>query len=104
MDLSITTYGLSPDINIALVVDTSDSTGGNSGSDVDGDGINDTFLEAQQIAAKELFQSFIDAGYYPASVQITLIEYNSDGTTLGTFTLDQQTGFETAVDGLTAGG
>ena len=104
VDVSITTNGLSPDINIALVVDTSGSTGGNSGSDVDGDGVNDTFLEAQQIAAQELFQSFIDAGYDPASVQITLIEYNTDATTLGTFTLDQQAGFNTAVDNLNAGG
>lgn len=104
VDVSVTTSGLSPDINIALVVDTSGSTGGNSGSDVDGDGTTDTFLQAQQIAAKALFQSFIDAGYDPAAVQITLIEYNTGGDTLGTFTLDDQTGFETAVDNLSAGG
>ena len=104
VDVSITTSGLSPDINIALVVDTSGSTGNSSGSDVDGDGFNDTYLQAEQFAAKALFQSFIDAGYDPASVQITLIEYNSDGATLGTFTLDQQADFETAVDGLNAGG
>ncbi|WGI20802.1 Hint domain-containing protein [Amylibacter sp. IMCC11727] len=104
VDVSITTSGLSPDINIALVVDTSGSTGGSSGSDVDGDGSNDTFLEAEQFAAKALFQSFIDAGYDPAAVQITLIEYNSGGDTIGTFTLDQQTQFDNAVDGLNAGG
>lgn len=104
VDVSITTDGLSPDINVALVVDTSGSTGFNSGSDVDGDGDFDTFLEAEQIAAKALFQSFLDAGYDPSTVEITLVEYNSGGNTLGTFTLDQQAEFEVAVDGLNAGG
>ncbi len=100
LNVNITTSGLSPDINIALVIDTSGSTGNSSGSDVDGDGDNDTFLEAQQIAAQEVFQSFIDAGYDPSAVEITLIEYNSDGTTIGTFTLDQQAQFNTAVNNL----
>ncbi|WP_193222004.1 Hint domain-containing protein [Amylibacter sp. SFDW26] len=104
LSVDITTSGLSPDINIALVIDTSGSTGNNSGSDVDGDGDNDTFLEAQQIAAQEVFQSFIDAGYDPSTVEITLIEYNNDGATLGTFTLDQQSQFNTAVNGLNDGG
>ena len=39
------------DINIALAIDTSGSTAWDSGSDVDGDGDNDTYLEAQQLAA-----------------------------------------------------
>jgi hypothetical protein len=103
-DVSITVDGLSPDINIALVVDTSGSTGNSSGSDVDGDGDNDTFLEAQQLAAQELFQSFVDAGYDPSAVSITLVEYNSGGNTIGTFTLDQQTEFNAAVDSLNANG
>ena len=104
VDVDITTNGVSPDINIAVVVDTSGSTANSSGSDVDGDGDNDTYLEAQQLAAQELFQTFIDAGYDPAAVEITLIEYNADGATLGTFTLDQQAQFNTAVNGLSAGG
>lgn len=104
VDVDITTNGLSPDINIAVVVDTSGSTASNSGSDVDGDGDTDTYLEAQQLAAQELFQSFIDAGYDPDSVNITLIEYNTDGTTIGTFGLNDQAGFNSAVNGLDAGG
>lgn len=104
VDVNITTDGLSPDINVALVVDTSGSTAWNSGSDVDGDGDNDSFLEAEQIAAKALFQSFIDAGYDPSTVEITLVEYNSGGNTIGTFTLDQQDAFNAAVDGLRADG
>lgn len=104
VDVDITTSGVSPDINIALVIDTSGSTGFNSGSDVDGDGDTDTYLEAQQLAAKALFQSFLDAGYDPATVEITLIEYNNDGETIGTFTLDEQDDFDDAVDDLNAGG
>ncbi|MCO4825286.1 MAG: hypothetical protein KC451_10570 [Amylibacter sp.] len=63
VDVSITTSGLSPDINIALVVDTSGSTGNSSGSDVDGDGFNDTYLQAEQFAAKALFQSIVPKLY-----------------------------------------
>ncbi|MEM6618785.1 MAG: Hint domain-containing protein [Pseudomonadota bacterium] len=104
IDVDISTRGVSPDINIALVVDTSGSTSQGSGSDVDGDGNNDTYLQAQQLAAKALFQSYVDAGYDPAAVQVTLVEYATGGNTLGTFTLDQQAAFDSAVDGLNASG
>ncbi|MEX3015212.1 Hint domain-containing protein [Gymnodinialimonas hymeniacidonis] len=100
----ITTGATSQDVNVALVIDTSGSTRNNSGSDVDGDGNNDTFLEAQKLAAKAVFQSLVDAGYDPADVTVTLVEYNSGGNTLGNFTLDQQSNFDSAVDGLTSGG
>ncbi|GAB5445951.1 Hint domain-containing protein [Gymnodinialimonas sp.] len=100
----ITTGGSTQDINVALVIDTSGSTRNDSGSDVDGDGNTDTFLQAQKLAAKEVFKSLVDAGYDPEAVTITLIEYNSDGNTLGNFNLNDQTAFDAAVDGLTAGG
>lgn len=103
IDADITTGASTQDINVALVLDTSGSTGGSSGSDVDGDGVNDTFLEAQQLAAKQVFESLLNAGYDPENVTITLIEYNSGGNTLGNFTLNDQTGFDAAVDGLDAG-
>ncbi|WP_224814979.1 Hint domain-containing protein [Hasllibacter sp. MH4015] len=100
----ITTGSSTQDINVALVIDTSGSTAQNSGSDVDGDGINDTFLAAQKLAAKEVFESLKNAGYDPAAVTITLIEYNGNGSTVGNFDLNDETAFESAVDGLTAGG
>ncbi|MGR3492235.1 MAG: Hint domain-containing protein [Shimia sp.] len=103
-DIDITVDGLKPTINVALVVDTSGSTAGNSGSDVDGDGTNDTFLEAQQFAAKAFFQNLIDAGYPPEDVTITFVEYNSGAQLLGTFTLDEQAAFEGEVDALNSGG
>lgn len=100
----ITTGASTQDINVALVIDTSGSTRNDSGSDVDGDGINDTFLEAEKLAAKQVFESLVNAGYDPENVTITLIEYNSNGNTLGEFTLNDQAAFGTAVDGLTSGG
>ncbi len=92
------------DINIGLIIDTSGSTSGSSGSDVDGDGTTDTFLEAQVIAAKALFQNYIDLGYDPDRINITLVEYNSSGTPLGTFDLNDQAAFEDALDDLSPGG
>lgn len=100
----ITTGASTQDINVALVLDTSGSTRNNSGSDIDGIAGNETFLEAEQLAAKQVFESLLNAGYDPENVTITLIEYNSNGTTLGSFNLNEQAAFETAVDGLTAGG
>ncbi|UWQ94073.1 Hint domain-containing protein [Rhodobacteraceae bacterium M385] len=100
----ITTGASTQDINVALVIDTSGSTANSSGSDVDGDGVNDTFLEAEKLAAKQVFQSLMDAGYDPENVTITLIEYNSNGNTLGNFNLNEQGAFDAAVDSLTAGG
>lgn len=92
------------DINIALAIDTSGSTAWDSGSDVDGDGDNDTYLEAQQLAAKELFEAYVAAGYDPSRVTITLVEYGSSGTVLGIFNLDDQAAFNAAVDGLDSSG
>ncbi|WP_170106814.1 Hint domain-containing protein [Rhodovulum imhoffii] len=100
----ITTAGLTQDINVALVIDVSGSTANSSGSDVDGDGDIDTFLEAQQIAAKALFQQFIDAGYDPDEIEFTVVTYASGSTVVGTYTLNDQAAFETAIDGLVASG
>ena len=100
----ITTGASTQDINVALVIDTSGSTRNNSGSDVDGDGVNDTYLAAEKLAAKQVFESLLDAGYDPENVTITLIEYNNNGNTLGSYNLNDQAAFETAVDSLTSGG
>ncbi len=100
IDVDITTSGVAPKVNLALVIDTSGSTRLSSGSDVDGDGDNDTFLEAQQVAAKAFFQNLIDAGYPPEDVTVTLVEYNTRADLLGEFTLDQQSLFESEVDDL----
>lgn len=104
VDSEVVTTGTTEDINIAVVIDTSGSTSGNSGSDVDDDGDNDDFLEAQVYAAKELFQSYIDAGYSADDITITLIEYNTNASTVGTYTLSDQDDFDDALDDLDSGG
>ena len=94
----------SSDINVGLIIDRSGSTGGNSGSDLNGDGISDTFLQAQVAAAKELFQNYLDAGTDPSRVTITLLSYSDFGQVLGVYSLDDQDAFEAALDGLTPRG
>jgi len=91
-------------INVAVVVDTSGSTVNSSGSDVDGDGDIDDFLEAQVIAAKALFQNYVDLGYDPSRVSISLFEYGSTGRVIGTFNLADQAAFDAALDGLDSNG
>nr|WP_282563242.1 Hint domain-containing protein [Gymnodinialimonas phycosphaerae] len=86
----ITTVASTQDINVALVIDTSGSTSQSSGSDVDVDGVNDTFLAAQKLAAKQVFVSLLDAGDDPEYVTIMLIEYNSNGNTRGDLNLSRQ--------------
>lgn len=89
------------EINIALAIDRSGSTGGSSGSDVDGDGDIDTYLEAQQIAAKALFDKYVQLGYDPSRVTITLVDYATNGQVVGVYNLDDQDAFNAAVDALT---
>lgn len=100
----ITTGGNIQDINVALVIDTSGSANNSSGSDVDGDGSIDSFLDAQKAAAEALFENLLAAGYNPADVTISVIEYNGSATKVGDFTLNDETAFKSSIDGLTAGG
>lgn len=106
VSVDITTNGTGSGINVAIVVDTSGSTRSSSGSDVDGDPTNgnETYLEAEQFAAKALFEQLQAAGYDPAQVTVSLIEYNGGSDLVGTYTLDQEGAFDAAVDGLTSGG
>lgn len=91
-------------INIALAIDVSGSTTGSSGSDVDGDGTIDSYLTAQKLAAKELFQTYVDNGYDPSRVTVTLVSYAGSGQVVGVYNLDDLAAFNSAVDGLTPGG
>ncbi len=45
---------------IVLVIDTSGSTANSAGSDVDGDGTDDTILEAEKTAAEELIAALLE--------------------------------------------
>lgn len=98
----VTIGNASQDINIALIIDISASTRLSSGVSLDGDSIDETFLEAQKIAAKELFQSLIDAGYPPEQVTVTLIQFGSSSSWQGEFNLDEQETFEIKLDRMNA--
>lgn len=102
--VSLSTSGVTQDINIAIAIDISGSADDPSGVDIDGDGNEDTILEVQIAAAKDLFQSFLDAGYEADEIEITLVAYNGSATSLGTFDMTEQAGFDAALSGLSPGG
>jgi Mg-chelatase subunit ChlD len=60
------------DHDVYFVVDTSGSTAGDSGRDIDADGLNDNTLEAELQAVRE-FVSRLD----PARVRVALIEFSA---------------------------
>ncbi|GEM_PF-1051081 len=104
VDVRLSTSGLTQDINIALVIDESGSTDDPSGSDLDGDGDIESVLEAQVLAAQTLFKQMLDAGYTADEVEITLIAYDGNARTIGTYNMDNQSAFDAALSGLRSGG
>lgn len=93
LSVNLTATDISETINIAMVIDTSGSTAGDSGTDFDGDNINETILQAQLYAAENLFQAWISAGYTADEVNITIIDYSTGATDRGTFNLSEGTDF-----------
>ncbi len=87
-------------VNIVLVIDQSGSTSGSSGTDFNGDNVDETILQAELFAANEVFQAYIDAGYDPNDVTISVVTYESTGDeqVRGSFTLDEQDDFIDALD------
>ncbi|MAC81729.1 MAG: hypothetical protein CML66_27135 [Rhodobacteraceae bacterium] len=80
-------------IDVAVVIDTSGSTADSSGSDFTGDGHDETILEAELIAALEVFDSYVDAGYEGDEVVISLVTFSSDADDRGYYTLDDRDDF-----------
>ena len=68
-DGSIITLG---DSDVALVIDTSGSTSGGAGADVNGDGFSDNILTTEIVAAQQLLE-FLD----PVTTQVTVIDFSS---------------------------
>lgn len=98
-DLSVNLTGtnVTETVNIAVVIDTSGSTAADSGTDFDGDGTNETVLEAELYAAKELFDAYVEAGHDPSEINITLVTYASDAEVVGTFSLNDEAAFVSAL-------
>jgi hypothetical protein len=71
------------DSDVAIIIDTSGSTANLSGADVDGDGVVDTILKAEVVAAKQLL-NFLD----PVSTRVTVIDFESSAAVVQTLTND----------------
>jgi len=96
-EVSVSGSNVAEQINIAIAIDTSGSTGGDSGTDFNGDGSNETILQAELIAAQELFDAYVAAGYDPSEVTISLVTYSGSAAVEGTFTLNDATAFTDAL-------
>jgi len=105
-DVSVDVSGsnVAEQVNIAIVIDTSGSTSNDSGTDFDGDGFNETILEAELYAARELFDAYVAAGHDPSEVTISLVTYSSGSAVQGSFTLDQSAEFTQALLDIAATG
>jgi Hint domain-containing protein len=103
-EVSVTGSNVSEQINIAIAIDTSASTEGDSGTDFTGDGSTDSILVAELFAAQEMFDAYVAAGYDPSEVTISLINYSTNATVEGTFTLNQAAEFTAALGDIAAAG
>ncbi|MEM9557540.1 MAG: carboxypeptidase regulatory-like domain-containing protein [Acidobacteriota bacterium] len=84
--------------DVAIVVDTSGSTGSSCGADIDGDGFTDNILKCEIFAAKELL-NFLD----PADTQVTVIDFSSSAIVVQQLTSDFQLA-DQALDAILAAG
>jgi len=69
--------------DVAIVIDTSGSTGSSCGADIDNDGVTDTILKCEVLAAKELL-GFLD----PADTQVTVVDFQSSAIVVRALTSD----------------
>ncbi|MCF6234377.1 MAG: Hint domain-containing protein [Rhodobacteraceae bacterium] len=104
VSVSVTGANIAEQINIAVVIDTSGSAAGSSGTDFDGDGNNETILEAELFAAQELFDAYVAAGHDPAEITISLVTYSSGSQVVGSFSLDDPTAFSDALQDISDAG
>ena len=101
-DIRVSESGIAPEINVAIVIDRSGSTGNDTGIDFDGDGDDDNFLEAQVFAAKVLMQELEDAGYGD-NATITIVDYATSARSL-TLPLSAKDDIESYIDSFNSSG
>lgn len=108
LGVNLTGSNVTEQVNIAIVIDTSGSTGNSSGTDFDGDGSNETILEAELFAALELFDAYVDAGYDPSEISISLTTYAGGSDPVddqwGTFSIGERDDFVTALEDIRSEG
>ena len=93
LSVNVTGANVAEQVNIAIVIDTSGSSGASSGTDFDGDGVDETILQAELIAALNLFDEYVAAGYDPQEIDISLVSYGPSAEVRGNFTLDERDDF-----------
>lgn len=98
LSVNLTGANVTEQVNIAIAIDQSGSTRNSSGTDFTGDGNNDSILVAELFAAAELFDAYVDAGYDPSEISISLITYTNDAEVRGTFSLDDRDAFVEALE------
>ena len=74
-DIQLSQSGVAPDINVVFAIDRSGSTSQSTGIDYDGDGTNDTFLQAQIFALEEQLSTLEAAGFDPADITVTIVDF-----------------------------
>ncbi len=94
---SLNVSGESEKINVVIAIDTSGSTANSSNTDFNGDGTDETILEAELIGAQDLFDAYVAAGYDPADVTISLVDYSTGATVIGTYNLDDGAAYTQAL-------
>lgn len=98
-EVSVNLTGANVDevVNIVIVLDQSGSTANSSGTDFTGNGQDETILEAELIAAQTLFDEYLNAGYEPSEITISLVTYESNAEVRGSFDLSQGDAFTAAL-------
>ena len=95
---NLTGANVAEQVNIVVVIDQSGSTRNDSGTDFTGDGVNETILEAELIAAQTLFDEYIAAGYDPSEVTVSLVTYDTTAESRGSFDLSEGDAFANALN------
>lgn len=104
VSVNLTGANVEEEVNIAIVIDKSGSTADSSGTDFNGDGTDESILEAELIAALTLFDAYVDAGYDPSEITISLSAYSDTATVYGSYALDERDDFVDALEAIRAEG
>ncbi|MCH2168721.1 MAG: Hint domain-containing protein [Oceanicola sp.] len=102
-NVQLSQNGVSPIINVAFAIDRSGSAGDDTGVDFDGDGTDDTFLEAQVFALQEQLRTLENAGFEPSAINVTIVDYAGTANSFST-TLDNFDDLVNYAEGLSTGG
>lgn len=102
-DITLSQDGVQETINVVFAIDTSGSTRDRIGEDLNGDGREDTVLDAQILAVNDQLQALVDAGYDPASINVTIVDFDGNASSF-TATLEDVDELQDYVNNLESSG